>query len=93
MNFVSKLDNTFELLDKLDNVITGGTGKDVVKSQLFSLSEDLARYKDRDNEKTKFENEKIKSKITEILNKINEIEINVKNKLILTEKYNLHLNS
>ena len=93
MNFLDKLDNSFELLNKLNNLITKGIGTDVMKNQLLSISEDLARYKDLDKKNTQFENDEIKSKITELLNKINEIDINVKNKLIITEKYNSHLNS
>ena len=93
MNFVNTIDNTFELLNKLDIAITKGTGTDVVKNQLLTLSEDLARYKDKDKKNTKFENDEIKSKITDLLNKIIEIELNVKNKLILSEKYNSYLNS
>ena len=93
MNLLDKLDNSFELLNKLNNLITKGTGTDVMKNQLLSISEDLARYKDLDKKNTQFENDEIKSKITDLLNKINEIDIDVKNKLIITEKYNSHLNS
>ena len=93
MNFINKLEYSFELFNKLDDLITKGTGKDVIKNQLLYLSEDLAKYKDLDNKDTEFENEEIKSKITFLLKKINEIEINVKNKLMITEKYNIYLNS
>ena len=93
MNFINKLNNTYELLNKLDNVLIRDTESDLVKSQLLSVSEDLARYKDLDEKDIKFENNGIKSKITDVLNRINEIEINVKNKLIITEKYNSYLYS
>ena len=93
MNFVEKLNNTHELLNKLDDVIIKNTGKEVLKNQLFYISEDLAKYKDLDEIENKFENNVTKSKINDVLNRINEIEINVKNKLIITEKYNSYLNS
>ena len=93
MNFLKKLDNTHELLNKLDDVIIKNTGKDVLKNQLLNISEDLAKYKDLDENETKFESNDTKLKITDVLKRINEIEINVKNKLIITEKYNSYLNS
>tara|TARA_B100000963_G_scaffold322511_1_gene306614 strand:- start:39 stop:320 length:282 start_codon:yes stop_codon:yes gene_type:complete len=93
MNFLKKLNNTHELLNKLDDVIIKNTGKDVLKNQLLNISEDLAKYKDLDENETKFESNDTKLKITDVLKRINEIEINVKNKLIITEKYNSYLNS
>ena len=93
MNFIHKLNNTHELLNKLDDIIIRNTEKNLVKNQLLSLSEDLAKYKEIEEKNTKFENNEIKSKITDVLNRINEIEINVKNKLIIAEKYNSFLNS
>ena len=93
MNFVEKLNNTHELLNKLDDVIIKNTGKEVLKNQLFYISEDLAKYKNFDQIENKIENNITKSKINDVLNLINEIEINVKNKLIITEKYNSYLNS
>jgi len=93
MNFLKKLNNTHELLNKLDDLIIKNTGKDVLKNQLIHISEDLAKYKDLDKEMTNFENDVSKLKITNVLNKINEIEINVKNKLIITQKYSSYLNS
>ena len=65
----------------------------LVKKQLLSVTEDLARYKDIDVKNIKFDKDEIKSKIIDVLNRINDIEQNVKNKLILTEKYNSYLNS
>ena len=93
MNFIEKLNNTHELLNKLDDVITKNTGKEVLKNQLFYISEDLAKYKDLDEIENKIENNITKSKINDVLNRINEIENNVKNKLIITEKYNSYLSS
>ena len=93
MNFVNKLNNTYELLNKLDEVIIKDNLKNDVKTKLLSVSDDLASYKDLDEKNTNLKNNEIKSKITEVLNKINEIEIIVKNKLIITKKYNSFLNS
>ena len=93
MNFVDKLNNTYELLNKLDEVIIKDNLKNDVKTKLLSVSEDLASYKDLDEKNTNLKNNEIKSKITDVLNKINEIEIIVKNKLIITKKYNSYLNS
>tara|TARA_B100001248_G_C27182639_1_gene363103 strand:- start:21 stop:302 length:282 start_codon:yes stop_codon:yes gene_type:complete len=93
MNFVNKLNNTYELLNKLDEVIIKDNLKNDVKTKLLSVSDDLASYKDLDEKNTNLKNNEIKSKITEVLNKINEIEIIVKNKLIITKKYNSYLNS
>ncbi len=93
MSFINNLNNTFELLNKLDNVIMKNTDKDLLKKQLLSVTEDLARYKDIDVKNIKFNQDGIKSKIIDVLNSINDIEKNVKNKLMLTEKYNSYLNS
>ena len=93
MSFINNLDNTFELLSKLDKIIMKDSDNDLVKKQLLSVTEDLARYKDIDEKNIKFDKVAIKSKIIDLLNRINDIETNVKNKLILTEKYNSYLNS
>ena len=92
MSFINNLNNTYELLNKLNDVIMNNVDNNLVKKQLLSVTEDLARYKDIDAENIKFDKDEIKSTIIDILNRIKNIEIKVKNKLILTEKYNSYLN-
>ena len=93
MTFINNLNNTDGLLNKFDNIIINGTDNNLVKKHLLSITEDLVRYNNIDAKNIKFENSEVKSKITDVLKKIKDIEINVKNKLILTEKYNSYLNS
>ena len=93
MSFINNLNNTYELLNKLDNVIMKESDNNLVKKQLLSVTEDLEKYKDIDEKNVKLDKDEIKSKIIDVMNRINDIEINVKNKLILSEKYNLYLNS
>ena len=81
------------LLNKLDNVIMKNGDKNLLKKQLLSVTEDLAKYKEMDAKNIKFDKDEIKSKIIDVLNRINDIEIKVKNKLILTQKYNSYLNT
>ena len=93
MSFLKKLNDTYELLNKLDDIINKNYDNGFLKKLLLCVSEDLSRYKDIDTKNIKFENENVKSKITDVLKRINDIETNVKNKLTLTEKYNSYLNS
>ena len=93
MSFLNNLNDTYELLNKLDDVIMKNFDNKLVKKQLLSVTEDLVRYKDINAKNIKFDKDEIKSKIIDVLNRINEIETNVKNKLILSEKYNSYLNS
>ena len=93
MSVFKKLNDTYDLLNTLDDIINKNPDNLLLKKQLLCVSEDLSRYKDIDTKNIKFENENIKSKITDVLKRINDIEINVKNKLTLTEKYNSYLNS
>ena len=93
MGFLKKLNDTYDLLNKLDDSVNKNNDNGSLKKQLLCVSEDLSSYKDIDTKNIKFENENVKSKITDVLKKIDDIEINVKNKLTLTEKYNSYLNS
>ena len=93
MSFINKLNDTFELLNKLDKLITNSNDIGLFKKHLLSVSDDLAKYKDMQEKLIISDNDEIKSKIQDVLRRINEIEISVKNKLILTQKYNSYLNS
>ena len=93
MSLINNLNDSYNLLNKLDDVIIKNPDNDSIKKQLLSFSENLARYKDIDQTNIKFDNDEIKLKLIDVLNKINEIETNVKNKLTITEKYSSHLNS
>ena len=93
MSLINQLNDSYDLLSKLDDVIINVPNNDNIKKHLLSFSENLSKYKDIDKINIKFDNDEIKSKLIDVLNKINDIEINVKNKLIITEKYNSHLNS
>ena len=93
MSFKYNLNNTYELLKKLDNVIMKNADNNLLKKYLLLVSEDLVRYKEVDEKNINLEKDEIKSKIKDVLKRINDIEINVKNKLLLTEKYNSYLNS
>ena len=93
MSFINKLHETHEVFNKLNDIILSKSDKDNLKTHLLSISEDLAKYKDIDEKNTRLKNDEIKSKITDVLSRINEIETNVKNKLVITEKYNSYLKS
>ena len=85
-------DNDYAVIRK-DGAEIYDVDNNLVKKQLLSVTEDLAIYKDIDVKNIKFDKDEIKSKTIKVLNRIKDIEINVKNKLILTEKYNSYLNS
>jgi len=91
MSFIDKLNSTYSLLSKLDDIIIKDSENSHIKNHLLSVSEDLSSYKDINNKNIQLENEAIKSQIIDVLNKINKIETNVKNKLIITEKYTSYL--
>ncbi len=93
MNFTNKLNDTITSLDKLDNLITNDNDKGQLKEHLLSLSDDLAKYKDVNEKNITIDSDDIKSNIQDVLKRINEIEISVRNKLIITEKYSSYLNS
>ena len=93
MSFVNKLNDTYKLISKLDLVVNKDTDSCIIKKQLLSVSEDLASYKEVNKNFSQLDKNEIKNKIFDILNRINKIEINVKNKIKITEKYNLYLNS
>ena len=93
MSVLNKLNDTHDLLNKLDDIINKNTDNGLLKKQLLYVSEDLSKYKDVDAINIKFDKDNIKSKITDVLKKVNDIEIDVKNKLTLTKKYNTYLNS
>ena len=92
MNFVNKLNYTYELISKLEDM-NRNTDNGLIKEQLLSVSDDLASYKNINNKFTQLNNSEIKNKMFDVLNRINKIEINVKNKLKITEKYISYLNS
>ena len=93
MSFINKLNDTYELISKLDLVVNKDTDSCLIKKQLLSVSEDLASYKEVNKNFSQLDKNEIKNKIFDVLNRINKIEINVKNKIKITEKYNLYLNS
>ena len=93
MSFINKLNDTYKLINKLDDFISRDTSNVFIKKQLLSISEDLASYKDVNEKFIKLDNHEMKDKIHDVLNRINEIEINVRNKLKITERYNSYLNS
>ena len=93
MKFINKLHETYEFLHKLDELILSKGNNHNIKKCLSSISEDLAKYKDIDENSIRIENDDVISKITDVLNRINDIETNVRNKLVITEKYNSYLKS
>ena len=93
MNYISNLNDTFALLDKLEKLTNNYNNKSQLKKHLLSISDDLAKYKVMHEKNIIFDNDEIKSKIQDVLRRINKIEISVRNKLVLTEKYNSYLNS
>ena len=93
MSFINKLNDTCELISKLDDFMNKDVENNLIKKQLLTVSNDLASYKDINKKYIQPHNNEIKHKILEVLNQIDKIEINVKNKLKITEKYSSYLNS
>ena len=93
MGFTNKLDDTYQLLNKLDDLMNREANNEFLKKQIISLSENLETYKNIDYENVIFKNDKINLKMQNVLNRINKIEMNVKNKLLITQKYNSYINS
>lgn len=93
MSFINKLDETNEVFKKLDELILSKSNKYDLKEHLLSISKDLAKYKEIDKKNIEFGNDQVKYKITAVLNIINKVETNVRNKLVITEKYNSYLKS
>ena len=93
MNFINKLNDTLTSLDKLDKLIINYNDKLQLKKHLLSVSDDLAKYKNMHEKNTILDNDEIKLKIQDVLTRIHEIEVSVRNKLVLTKKYNSYLNS
>ena len=48
MSFKNNLNNTYQLLNKLDDIIMKDADFNLLKKQLLSVTEDLAKYKDID---------------------------------------------
>ena len=63
MSFLNNLNETYELLSKLDDVMMKNVDNNLIKQQLLSVTEDLARYKDINAKNIKFDKDEIKSKI------------------------------
>ena len=93
MIFINKLNDTCELISKLDDFMNKDVDNNLIKKQLLNVSNDLASYKDINKKFIQPHNNEIKHKILEVLDRIDQIEINVKNKLKITEKYSSYLNS
>ena len=93
MDLTVKLNDTYELLNNLENTIINGDSSSLLKKQLIIISNDLSNYKDSCERMIEQEQHEIKSKIELILARINDIEKNVRNKLLITEKYSSYLNS
>ena len=60
MSFLKKLNDTYVLLNKLDESINKNFDNGFLKKQLLCVSEDLSRYKDIDTKNIKFEIRSIK---------------------------------
>ena len=93
MSLINKLDETNVVFNKLDELILSKSNKYDLKQHLLSISKDLAKYKEIDKKNVEFGNDQVKHKITAVLNIINKVETNVRNKLVITEKYNSYLKS
>ena len=55
MSVLNKLNDTYELLNKLDDIINKNTDNGLLKKHLLYVSEDLSKYKDVDAINMKFD--------------------------------------
>ena len=93
MILINKLNDTHELLNKFDEIIDKDVGNIDLKKHLLLMSDDLAKYKDINKKNIQYGSNELNSKITNLLKRISEVEKNVKNKLIIAEKYASYLNT
>ena len=89
----NKLDETKELLNKLDGIIYKKQGYDELKNQISNITDNLSSYKELSEKKIDFQSDEAKQKIEKILTLISQLEKLVNNKLLISKKYSIFLNS